>query len=68
MNSKSNSTHKTTLIFPYKCERKALSEQSERLYAFRVSDSEHKQIGFFERSEKMPGSKFAPIRLHATIK
>ncbi|MEE3695211.1 hypothetical protein V2I21_08815 [Campylobacter sp. CLAX-22107-21] len=42
-----------------------MSEQSERLYAFRVSECEHMQIGFFERSEKMPGSKFAPIKIHA---
>lgn len=41
--------------------RLALSERSERLYASRVSECEHMQIGFFERSEKMPGSKFAPI-------
>ncbi|WP_141082491.1 hypothetical protein [Campylobacter devanensis] len=41
--------------------RLALSERSERIYASRVSECEHMQIGFFERSEKMPGSKFAPI-------
>lgn len=46
--------------------RLALSEQSERRYASRVSECEHMQIGFFERSEKTPGSKFAPILLHAT--
>ena len=65
MDSKSNTTHKTTLIFPLNVERKALSERSERLYAFRVSECEHMQICFFERSEKMLGSKFAPIRIHA---
>ena len=67
MDSKSNTTHKTTLIFPTKCERKALSERSERLYAFRVSECEHMQICFFERSEKMLGSKFAPIEIHALL-
>ena len=41
--------------------RLALSERSERLYASRVSECEHMQICFFERSEKMLGSKFAPI-------
>ncbi|WP_180378837.1 MULTISPECIES: hypothetical protein [Campylobacter] len=40
-----------------------MSERSERLYAFRVSECEHMQICFFERSEKMLGSKFAPIKI-----
>ena len=65
MDSKSNTTHKTTLFLPLNVERKALSERSERLYAFRVSECEHMQICFFERSEKMLGSKFAPIVIHA---
>ncbi|MEE3695228.1 hypothetical protein V2I21_08875 [Campylobacter sp. CLAX-22107-21] len=41
--------------------RLALSEQSERIYASCVSECERMQICFFERSEKMLGSKFAPI-------
>lgn len=62
--SKINTNPKTPSPFNgsfVKCVRLALSEQSERIYASRVSECEHMQIGFFERSEKMPGSKFAPI-------
>ena len=34
------------MVVLIKCVRLALSEQSERRYASRVSDSEHTQIGF----------------------
>ena len=57
--------HTNNTNFPPKCVRLALSERSERLYASRVSECEHMQICFFERSEKMLGSKFAPIKIHA---
>lgn len=48
------------MVVLVKCVRLALSEQSERIYASRVSVSEHMRVGFFERSEKMPGSQPAP--------
>lgn len=40
------------MVVLVKCVRLALSEQSERIYASRVSVSEHMRVGFFERKRK----------------
>ena len=40
------------MVVLVKCVRLALSEQSERKYASRVSVSEHMRVGFFERKRK----------------
>ena len=51
------------MVVLVKCVRLALSEQSERIYASRVSVSEHTQIALHElqSSEVNAGSKFARI-------